>query len=138
MDAGAATAPRAAARGSDPTARELYERGRHAWSKRTREGLEDAVGYFRAAIERNPADAHAHAGLADAYVMLGYLGYRPAAAMFPKGKAAALHALALDSSVAEAYAPLGQALMWERRWDEAERAFREGIRRNPRDATAHQ
>ena len=123
---------------SDPAARELYERGRLAWSKRTPDGLEDAVGYFRAAIERNPADARAHAGLADAYVMLGYLGFRPAAAMFPKGKAAALQALALDSSIAEAWAPLGQALMWERRWDEAERAFREAIRRNPRDATAHQ
>jgi DNA-binding SARP family transcriptional activator len=123
---------------SDAIGRELYERGRLAWGRRTPEGLDEAVGLFRAAIERNPADARAYAGLADAYVMLGYLGFRPAAAMFPKGKAAALHALALDSSVAEAWAPLGQALMWERRWVEAERAFREAIRRNPRDATAHQ
>lgn len=106
--------------------------------KRTPDGLDAAVTYFRAAIERNPADARAYAGLADAYVMLGYLGYRPAAAMFPKGKAAALRALALDASVVEAYAPLGQAHMWERRWAEAEWAFREAVRRDPRNATAHQ
>ena len=134
----AVTRSRAADPRSDPVARVLYVRGRHAWSTRTRKGLDEAVGHFRAAIERNPADARAHAGLADAYVMLGYLGFRPAAAMFPKGKAAASRALALDSSVTEAWAPLGQALMWERRWDEAEHAFREAIRRNPRDATAHQ
>lgn len=122
----------------DPVVRELYERGRHAWAKRTPDGLDAAVGYFRAAIERDPGDARSYAGLADAYVMLGYLGYRPAAAMFPKGKAAAQRALALDSTTTAAYAPLGQALMWERRWDEAERAFREAVRRDPRNATAHQ
>ncbi len=123
---------------ADSTARELYALGRLAWSKRTAEGLDEAVGYFRAAIARAPTDARAHAALADAYVMLGYLGFRPASAMFPKGKAAALQALTLDSTIAEAYAPLGEALMWERRWDEAEQAFREAIRRDPRNATAHQ
>ena len=123
---------------ADPVARDLYERGRHAWAKRTPDGLDAAVAWFRAAIERNPADARAFAGLADAYVMLGYLGYRPAAAMFPKGKAAALRALALDSSAEDAYAPLGQAHMWERKWEDAEWAFREAIRRDPRNATAHQ
>lgn len=130
--------PRESASRADSTARELYERGRMAWSKRTAEGLDEAVGYFRAAIAQRPTDARTHAALADAYVMLGYLGFRPAAAMFPKGKAAALQALALDSTIAEAYAPLGEALMWERRWDEAERAFGEAIRRDPLNATAHQ
>jgi DNA-binding SARP family transcriptional activator len=122
----------------DATARSLYLRGRDAWSERTREGLDQAVTYFRAATERQPDYAEAYAGLADAYVILGYLGFRPAAAMFQKGKAAALRAIALDSTLADAYAPLGLALMWEHDWEGAERALRRAITLAPSYATAHQ
>lgn len=122
----------------DPVAHGLYLKARNAWSKRSREDLERAVVYFRQAIERDPTYAEAYAGLADTYVILGYLGYLPAEAMFPKGKAAAVQALELDSTLAEAYAPLGQALIWERRWAEAEAAFRKAIALDPGYATAHQ
>lgn len=122
----------------DPAARALYLRGRDAWSERTRDGLDQAVTYFRAATERQPDYAEAYAGLADAYVILGYLGFRPAAVMFQKGKAAALRAITLDSTLADAYAPLGQALMWEHDWEGAERALRRAIALAPSYATAHQ
>ncbi|MEJ7813404.1 MAG: tetratricopeptide repeat protein [Gemmatimonadaceae bacterium] len=132
-----ASASEARATRVDPAARELYLRGRQEWGTRSREGLDRAVISFRRAVERDPDYAAAYAGLADAYVILGYLGFRPAAAMFPKGKAAALRALQLDSTLAEAYAPLGQALMWEHDWEGAERAFRTAIALRPDYATAH-
>jgi DNA-binding SARP family transcriptional activator/Tfp pilus assembly protein PilF len=130
--------PHAAPRTVDPAAHELYLRGRNAWNERSRQGLERAVVYFRQAVDRDPTYAEAYAGLADAYVILGYLGFGPADAMFPKGKAAALRALELDSTLAAAFAPLGQALTWERDWPGAEMAFRRAIELDPGHATAHQ
>lgn len=139
LGAGVWLLPRLSAAGQpDPHARELYLRGRTAWSERSREGLERSVVLFRRAVERDPAYAEAWAGLADAYVILGFLGFGPPEAMFPKGKAAALRAIELDRSLAAAYAPLGQALSWERDWPGAERALRRAIELDPRHATAHQ
>ncbi|CAN5714415.1 hypothetical protein BH23GEM5_BH23GEM5_02210 [soil metagenome] len=132
VDRGAAT------RQIDPRAHELYLRGRTAWSERSREGVEKSVVLFRQAVDQDPTYAAAWAGLADAYVILGYLGFGPPTSMFPKGKAAALRALELDHSLAAAYAPLGQALVWERDWKGAERAFQRAIELDPSYATAHQ
>lgn len=122
----------------DPEAHALYLRGRVAWNRRSREGLQEAVVLFRKATERDPAYAEAHAGLADAYVILGYLGYIPGDATFPKGKAAALRALALDPAMGEAHAALGVALQWEKRWAEAEQSFVRALRYAPEYATGHQ
>ena len=121
-----------------PEAYDLYLRGRHAWNRRTKEGLEQAVILFRRAIDRDPAYAAAHAGLAEAYVLLGYLGLGPGEAMFPKAKAAALRALEIDGTSASAYAALGQELSWERDWRAAEDAYRTAILLNPGYATALQ
>lgn len=122
----------------DPMAHALYLRGRMAWNHRSREGLREAVVLFRQATERDPSYAMAYAGLAEAYVMLGYLGFIPGEASFPKGKAAALQALALDSTMGQAYAAVGVALQWERRWADAEQAFVRALEYAPENATAHQ
>ena len=131
------------ARGEKPprgpvSAQESYLRGVNAWSERSKDGLDTAVVYFRRAIELDPVYADAYAGLANAYVLLGYSGYRPADAMFPKAKAAALRAIQLDSSLAAPYAALGMELTGERKFKEAESAYRTAIARDPKYATAHQ
>jgi len=77
-------------RAIDPDARSLQLLGMNAWGERSKDGLDSAVVFFRRAIEIDPLYADAHAGLANAYVLLGYFGYRPATAMFPKAKSAAL------------------------------------------------
>jgi Tfp pilus assembly protein PilF len=100
--------------------------------------LDSAVIDFRRAIEIDPSYADAYAGLADAYVLLGYSGYRPAEAMFPKAKAAALRSLELDTALAAPHAALAHELMWERDFAQSETEFKRAIALDPTYATAHQ
>lgn len=119
-------------------AKEFYFRGMNAWADRTKDGFDTAVVNFRRALEIEPTYAEAYGGLANAYVLLGYSGYRPANAMFPKAKAAALRAIELDSALAAPHAALGLELTWERKFPEAEAAFKKAIALDPAYATAHQ
>ena len=90
-----------------------------AWQDRSKSALDTAVIYFRRAAELDPSYAEAESGLANAYVMIGYSGYRPGDAMFPKAKAAALRAIQLDSMQAAPFAALGMELIWERNFANA-------------------
>lgn len=120
------------------TAHALYLRGRSHWSFRSRMGLDSAVIEFRRATEEDPLYAAAYSGLAEAYAMLGYFGYSPGDAAFPKAKVAAYRALELEPRDGDAYAALGQALAWEHRWVEAESVYRRGTSLAPENATLHQ
>ena len=127
-------ADHAAHRGSRialPAARAAYLRGLNAWSDGSQAGLDTAVTYFRRATELDHEYAEAYAGLADAYVMLGYFGYRPSAAMFPKAKDAALRSIQLDSTLASALPALAYELTWERDFAGADSAFRKAIALDP-------
>lgn len=121
-----------------PAARDAYLRGISAWEDRTREGHDNAIVYFRRATELDPGYAEAYAGLAEAYVRIGYFGYRPADAMFPKAKAAALRAIQLDSTLASAHTALATELIWEHDFAGAEQEYRKAISLEPANATAHQ
>jgi DNA-binding SARP family transcriptional activator len=119
-------------------ARNAYLRGMTAWQDRSKSALDTAVVYFRRAAELDPSYAEAESGLANAYVMIGYSGYRPGDAMFPKAKAAALRAIQLDSTEAPPFAALGMELIWERNFANAAKAFRKAIALDSTYATAHQ
>ena len=94
--------------------------GRCCWvvttpPKATEEGLRKAIQYFDAAVAKDPADAWAHAGLAEAYTGLSGFYLDPREAM-PKAKRAAETALRLDETLADAHAALGYVhLVWD--WD---------------------
>jgi TolB-like protein/Flp pilus assembly protein TadD len=128
-------------RTADAQAYQLYLKGRHFWSRRTEEGMLQAVSHFRQAIDRDPAYALAHAGLADAYVLLGVpnavMGGLPPREVYPQGKAAAERALELDDTLAEAHAALAHVCFfydWD--WPAAEREFEKSIDLNPNYATS--
>lgn len=123
---------------ADPVTRELYLRATARWEQRDRAGLEEAVTLYRAVAERSPGHAPAFAGLALSYAMLGYFGFAPGDAMFPKAGAAAERALALDPRSGGALAALGQSLAWEHRWADAERVYRRALEASPGNATVHQ
>jgi eukaryotic-like serine/threonine-protein kinase len=105
-----------ATRSTDDTeAYELYLRGRYYWNKRLPHDLMTSVGYFKQAIDKDANYALAYAGLADAYGLLGSVGYDvlSPADVIPKARAAAERALALDEQLAEAHAAMGFVLRFE-------------------------
>jgi len=114
-----------------PAARDAYLRAVEAWSDGSKAGLDTAVAYFRSATEVDRDYAEAYAGLADAYVMLGYFGYRPREEMFPKAKLAALRSMQLDSTLASAHPALAYELTWERDFAAADSEFRKAVAFDP-------
>ena len=123
----------------DPEAQEAYFRGRYFWNtRRTKEGLEKAIGFFQQAIARDPDYAQAYSGLADSYVLLGFRSFEAPGEAFTKAKTQAIKALALDNTLAEAHAaPAFAALYYDWEWADAERGFRRAIELNPSYANAH-
>jgi len=118
------------------SARDSYVRGLNAWSDGSREGLDSAVEYFSRATQLDPEYAEAYAGLADAYVMLGYFGYHPSDAMFPKAKQAALRSMRIDSTLASPHPALAYELAWERDSAGANSEFRKAVPLDPTYVTA--
>ncbi|HET6315000.1 MAG TPA: tetratricopeptide repeat protein, partial [Chloroflexota bacterium] len=74
----------------------------------------------------------------DVYGVLPLYGVASSDSLFPLGLAAANRAIALDSTLAEAYASRGVLLNSRWRWTEAERDFRRAISLDPRYAGAQQ
>lgn len=93
-------------RAVDPEMHRQVLLGRHQAGKSTEEGLLKAIQYFDAVVGKDPDNALAHAGLAEAYIELSGYYMHPRQAM-PKAKRAAETALQLDDSLADAHAALG-------------------------------
>jgi len=125
----------------DPYAYQLYIKGRYFWVKRTEESFNRAIAYFQQAIERDPSYAAAYSGLADCYSSLGFsfdVGSQRPMDVQPKAKSAALTAIALDDSLAEAHTSLAYVkLNYEWDWPAAEAEFRRSLELNPGYAHGH-
>jgi tetratricopeptide (TPR) repeat protein len=122
----------------DPEAYQLYLKGRYYWNKRSAEGLKKAVECFQQGIDKDPNYAQAYAGMADCYSSLGTYSVLAPRDTFPKAKAAALKALALDDSLAEAHLALAFVLhLFEWDWSDAEKKFKRALQLNPANAETH-
>jgi TolB-like protein/DNA-binding winged helix-turn-helix (wHTH) protein len=133
----------AALKKSKPLNAEAYEaylKGRYFWNKRTREGLVKATDYFHHAIDTDPDYARAYSGLADSYALSGDWEYgilSPQDA-FPRAKAAATTALALDDNLSEAHTSLAFIQdLYDWGWASAEKEYKRALALNPGYATAH-
>lgn len=117
----------------------LYLKGRNAWNKRTGDALQEAIQFFNQAIEIDPNNSAAYAGLADCYNMLVVYGRLRPSEGFPKAKEAAAKAMEIDPSSAEAHSSMAFIKF---RWDwnraETEREFQAAIKLKPAYAPAHQ
>jgi len=125
----------------DPEAYESYLKGRYFWNKRTADGLGKAIDYFNEAIEGKPDYPQAYAGLADSYALAGDWKYGLLAPReaYPKAKAAATKAIALDDTLGEAHISLAFCLDnfdWD--WESGGKEFRRGIELSPDYAIGHE
>lgn len=121
-----------------PEAVELYLKGSYFWNKRTPAELDRAVQYFNLAIAKDPAYADAYMGLANCYNLLREYTTMPAEEAYPKAKAAAERAIALDDSLADAHTALAFVeFYWSRDMARAEREFRRALVLDPNSIRAH-
>ena len=117
---------------------DLYLKGEYFFNKRTSNGFEQAINYFQRATEKDPSSARAYAGLADCYALMGGYSGKPQTEFMPKAREAALRAIALDETLAEAHTALALVVQnydWD--WQTAGREFQRAIELNPNYATAH-
>src|SRR5687768_3571962 len=123
----------------DPEAYRYYQRGRHLWNTRTKEGHQRAIEYYQRAIEVDSTYADAYAGLADTYRTAWQLNVSDLseAETFTRAKWAAERALALDDKSADAHVSIAASLQAQSDWRGAERELRRAIELNPSHATAH-
>jgi eukaryotic-like serine/threonine-protein kinase len=124
---------------TNPEAYQLYLKGRYHANQATPAGLKKGIEYFQQAIEKDPGYALAYAGLADSYSALGGgWMYLPPTDSLPKAKAAAMKALELDDTLAEAHAALAYAVFFaDWNWSKTEREFKRAIELNPNSALSH-
>jgi serine/threonine protein kinase/tetratricopeptide (TPR) repeat protein len=122
---------------NDSEAYRLYLKGRHLWSRLTKEALDRSIELYREAISRDRRFALAHTGVADAWVSLGWNDFVSKRTAFKESLSAALAALEIDDQLAEPHASLAMVLSyfgtdWARAETEYLRALE--INRNSSDA----
>jgi TolB-like protein/Tfp pilus assembly protein PilF len=125
----------------NPAAHDAYLQGLYAMGPRTPSSLKTALSYFERAITIEPAYAEPYAGIADCYALLGSVetGALPPHDAMPRAKRAALKALQLDPSLAQAHASLAHVLLiydWD--LEGAHKEFQRAVDLNPSYAIAHQ
>ncbi|MCU1259330.1 MAG: Adenylate cyclase [Bryobacterales bacterium] len=121
-----------------PEAYEAYLQGIFFRNKWTEPSLFKSIELFDEANRLDPTFARGYAGLSQSYCALGILGSLPAVAVYPKAKAAAIKALELDETVAEAHnslADVRKGFDWD--WAAAQPEYKRALELNPSDAIAH-
>ena len=117
----------------DNTAYLLYLKGRDFWSKRD---VYRAAESFRQAIDNDPGFALAYSGLADSYSLMDD---RPPNETMPEAKKAAIKALEIDNTLAEAHTSLAFVLFrYDWNFPGAEAEVKRAIELNPNYGIAHE
>jgi tetratricopeptide (TPR) repeat protein len=123
---------------ANPEAYQDYLKGRYWWNKTNEEGYNKGIEYFQQAIAKDPTYALAYSGLADCYSLLAGGGMVPPKEGYLRAKDAALKALELDDTLAEAHTSLAlikSSFDWD--WSGADKEFQRAIELNPSYADAH-
>jgi tetratricopeptide (TPR) repeat protein len=116
----------------------LYLQARYQMDQRTEDSLRLAATLFEKSIAEDGQFAKAHAGLADAYELMGHYGVIAPLEVWTKAPSSAGMAVLLDDRSAEAHVALAHVRStqdWD--WAAAEHEFRRAIELDPRNASAH-
>jgi len=117
---------------------QLYMRGHYHTLNLTRAETDKGIAYFQQAIQIDPNYARPYLGLAEAYLPMALTSGVPSWEVMPKAKAAALRAIEIDETLAEAHAALGFTIFWyEWDWQAAEKEYLRALELNPNSAEAH-
>ena len=112
----------------DLDAYNLYLRGRFFWNKQTEEGFKKAIECFEQVIKIDPDYAPAYAGLADSYALLPFYSISLPEETYPRARDAAMKALEIDDTLAEAYVSLAYTTaVYEWNWEGAEKGFKQAL-----------
>jgi TolB-like protein/Tfp pilus assembly protein PilF/class 3 adenylate cyclase len=117
---------------------QLYLTGRYHWSKLTPPDIRKGIGFFQQAIASDPDYALAYAGLAVANRALAMNADVPAKDCLPQAKEAAMKAIELDDSLAEAHSALSFSFIWyDWDWAAAEKEAKRALTLDPNSALSH-
>jgi serine/threonine protein kinase len=119
----------------DPEAYRLYLQGNYHYHLQTKDELSHALSLFRKAILRDPDFAPAYAGMAISYA--GLSSFLPWEEIKDSAMNAALRALELDNTLAEAQCALATFRWIDYQWQPATEALERAIQLNPSYADAY-
>ena len=123
---------------ANPEAYQDYLKGRYWWNKGTEEGFDKGIDFFQQAIAKDSTYSQAYSGMADCYSSLAEFGIISAREGYLRAKDAALKAVELDDTLAEAHTSLAlikTSYDWD--WSGADKEFQRAIALNPSHADAH-
>lgn len=115
----------------------LFVRGQSFVRKLTRQDIRTGIGYLERAKDIDPSYTLAYVGLAEAYRALAMAGEMPPGEVLPKAKEAAIKAVQIDDTFAEAHSSLGATLCYDWNWPEAEKHLLRGLELDPNSYLAH-
>jgi TolB-like protein/tetratricopeptide (TPR) repeat protein len=134
-----AAAPAAGTHGTtDLQAYDLYLRGRYFFEKRGEVGLRRALDYFEQAAQKDSMFARAYAGIANTYALMPLYANVRMDSLMPLALKAINRAVALDSTLSEAFASRATLLQANWKWADAERDYQRALKLDPNYAAAHQ
>ena len=127
----------ARARTVNPQVYEAYLKGMFYLNQSTPDALQKGMDYLHHAVETDPTDPLAYAGLADGYVELAH-GAKPPPDALVRARAAARTAIELDGTLPQGMFALGAIKGYEDwDWPGGIAAMRRTIELNPSFAMAH-
>ena len=121
----------------NPEAHLEYLKGRHAMQAATRDAVDVGLRHVHRALELDSDFALAWTVLADSHALQGIRGMAAPAHAFAEARKAALRALELDPTLAEAYASLGIIEIHTGELAKGVRSLSRAIELNPGLAFAH-
>ena len=134
---GGATTPLVKRPTDNVEAYNLVLQGRYHLVRATEAALEKGLACFTQALALEPTYAQAQAGIASVRVFRGMVSLAAPHTVMPEAKEAALRALALDETAADAHLALAYVLhYYEWDWAGAEREYGRALELNPSDAQA--
>lgn len=117
---------------------ERFLRGRFYQNQNTGQGLTKAIEFYEQAIALDRQFADAHAGLADALLILYNFGLRPPDEIIPRAKESLNRALHLNPNLSDAHSSLALIqFLSDRDWQLAEVSLQHAIALNPNNADAY-